>query len=178
MPIYMAYRVFYWDAYKLSSMQLPDSSLMLENVNTWRRYLKTCIGCLWKSESSTRSGYWHFSVWKVLDQTTSRRCSLACLTWWAMLAFDRLFVVTLSYPGRTLQLLVHGVFESPVQLFGTNYPLIWGIKTSHINNLRANWRLFCSSKPTGRFCNLVNGHLIQMTTYYYYIIIIINARYC
>ena len=50
MPIYMAYRVFYWDAYKLSSMQLPDSSLMLENVNTWRRYLRTCIGCLWRSE--------------------------------------------------------------------------------------------------------------------------------
>ena len=67
MPIYMAYRVFYWDADKLSSMQLPDSSLMLKNVNTWRRYLKTCIGCLRKSESSTRSGYWHFSEWEVIQ---------------------------------------------------------------------------------------------------------------
>ena len=132
-----------------------------------------CISCLWKSESSTRSESWHFVVWEVLGRTTSRRCSLACPTLWAVLAFDRLFVVTLSYPGQTLQPLVHGVLVSSAQLFGTNYPLIRGTRTSHINNLRANWRLFCSSKPTGRFCNSVNGRLIQVTTHYYYYIIII-----
>ena len=107
-------------------------------------------------------------------------------TWRTMLAFDRLFVVTLSHPGGTLQLFVNGVFASPVQLFGTSYPSIWGIKTFHINNLRANWNLFCLSKPTGHFCNLVNGrlgppptndYLLYYFYYYFYKFYQVLARY-
>ena len=94
------------------------------------------------------------------DRSTSWRCLLACLTLRVALPLDRLLVVTLSYPGQTLWLLVHGVFEFPVQLFGINYPSKWGIKTFHMNNLRANWKHFCSSRPTGRFCNPVNGRLL------------------
>ena len=43
-------------------LQLPDSLLMPADVSTLHRYSEICIGCRWRSESCTRSGYWHFGV--------------------------------------------------------------------------------------------------------------------